>query len=141
MASLSAEQRNRWKETLWSASADWVVCGMDLDRASHIGIDGVAGLIDWIVHGQVSQLLIESRMHAGECCLLPGDPQKKRPSFLLVPWDRTTSPQALAECTRKLRIREFAVAESTFPEDFLAKVKQTFTKEGIRWKKLEPESE
>jgi hypothetical protein len=98
------------------------------------------GLIDWIVHGQVSRLLQKGRIGEDECCLLPGNPVNSRPSILLVPVSAPGAAKSLAEVARKLNISDLALAETTFPEDFLAKVKQTFKKEGIRCKKLEPET-
>ncbi len=139
MASLEPAKKQLWKAAISSTKAPWVACGFTIPEIS-TAPDGILGLIDWLVHGQVSQLFIQGRLAAGECCLLPGHSGSNRPGFLLVPVAAPSGVQLLAEKTRKLKINELALAETTFPEDFLAKVKQTFKKEGIRWTKLEPET-
>jgi len=96
-------------------------------------------LIDWAVHGQVSSLLQRGHFSSGECCLIPGNPALGRPSYLFFPIHSPAGAQSFFEKTRKLGITEIALAESTFPEDFLGKLKQTFKKVGVRCTKLEPE--
>jgi hypothetical protein len=99
-------------------------------------MEGMTGLIDWALHGQVSRLVKRGILGQGESALLPGDPGRKRPSFLFVPTGENAS--ALVKKIVQLSLRDITVAESTFPEDFLSKLKQTLQKEGIRCTKLEP---
>jgi hypothetical protein len=141
MARLEQQKREEWKAALSSTKSPWVVCGLDFSLSSSSArLEGMAGLIDWTVHGQVSQLLSRGKID-GECCLIPGDTALDRPNFLFFPARSSMGAQALLEKARKLGIAELAIAESTFPEDFLGKLKQTLKKEGIRYTKLEPESE
>lgn len=139
MASLDPIKKLAWKNALARTKAPWVICG--IKSRTPAPLDGMAGLVDWMVHGQVSQRLLLGHLASGEVCIVPGDPQKQRPSFLLYPVDGSAGASLLAEKARKLQISELALAESTFPEDFLAKVKQTLKKEGIRYQKLEPETD
>ncbi len=136
---LDPVKKQAWQNALASTEAAWVICGFQ--SAVPSALDGMAGLIDWAVHGQVSQRLCKGQIRAGEACVVPGDAQKRRPSFLLFPVDIPSGPSHLVEKARKLKIGELALAESTFPEDFLAKLKQTLKKEGIRYQKLEPDSD
>ncbi|HEY8280446.1 MAG TPA: hypothetical protein VIH99_12530 [Bdellovibrionota bacterium] len=139
MATLDPKQKRAWKSALMGAKSPWVVCGLRRTATGKAAmLNGMAGLIDWALHGQVSRLVREESLGTGEPCLLPGDPERGRPSFILFPVDPPATPQSVAEKVRSLKVSELALAESTFPEDFLAKLKQTFKKEGIRCTKLEP---
>jgi len=138
MARLDPATRQKWKSALSGAGGGWVACGLDTSGSPAAQLEGVAGLIDWIVHGQVSRLLLRGQLARGECCVIAGDPARSRPSFLLFPeGGRSGSAAALAERAKSLGIKEITLAENTFSEDFLAKVKQTFKKEGIHCGKLE----
>ncbi len=139
MARLDQQKRREWKAALSSTKSPWVVCGIDhSEENASARLEGMPGLIDWAVHGQVSALLQHKDLASGECCLIPGDPSLGRPNFLFYPARPSSGAQALLEKVRKLGIAELALAESTFPEDFLSKLKQTLKKEGIRFTKLEP---
>jgi hypothetical protein len=134
MAQLEPALKKSLRHALVSTPAPWVVCGLDAEQSP---VDGVVGLIDWMLHGQVSRLVKSGALGAGKACVLPGDPLCKRPSFLLAPSGVTAA--ALLEKLRKLGVTEIALAETTFPADFRSKVKQTLKKEGIRCTTLEPE--
>jgi hypothetical protein len=139
VASLDPAKRKLWNSALAAVTAPWVVCGITRrPDGEYASLDGFPGLIDWQVHGQVSRLLKRGRLAAGEACLVAGDPARGLPSYLLFPVEESAA--ALAQKLRALRVEELALAESTFPEDFLHKVKQTFKKEGIRSTPLEPQS-
>jgi hypothetical protein len=141
MARLDQEKRREWKAALVSTKAHWIVCGLDINEENPCStLEGMPGLIDWTLHGQVSDLLLRKKISEGECCLVPGDSALGRPNFLFFPRSSAAGAQALMEKARKLKIDELALAESTFPEDFLTKLKQTLKKEGIRFMKLEPEA-
>lgn len=137
MASLDQSTKKAWKAALSSNPAPWVICGIRNDQTGSVAkLDGIPGLIDWIVHGQVSRRLQQGQLGPKDCCLVPGAPERKLPHFLFFP--TTITSQAFAEKVKHLKISELALAETTFPEDFLPKVKQTLKKEGIRCVKLEP---
>jgi hypothetical protein len=137
---MEAEIKNAWKQALWDCPGPWIACGI---RSSENGnaetVEGMAGLIDWYVHGQVSQLAISDSLPSGGFGLIPGDPSRARPSMLLYRYGNSADPKLFFQRVTDLRVRELHIAESTFPEDFLAKVKQTFKKEGIKIFKLEPD--
>lgn len=138
MAYLNTAEKDSWKAALRSNDSPWIAFGLNgqtLSRAERLG--GMAGLIDWHLHGQVSKLLAEERLGNEEFCLLPGLAEKST-SFLLYQYGENPNASALMNRLRQLNISEICLAESTFPEDFLAKLKQTLKKEGIRCTKLEP---
>ena len=140
MANLEADQKKILKEALLSVSSSWIVCGIRREtEIDYSCLDGIPGLLDWESHGQVSKLMRDGKIPFSETCLVPGDPQKKRPSYLLFPLSQGSN--VLLEKIRHLQIREFCLAESTFPHDFLAKLKQNLKKEGIQFISLEPKTE
>jgi hypothetical protein len=139
LAHLDPARKRELNEKLSAVTAPWVLFGIDAARASLAErMDGLAGLIDWNLHGQVSQLLAKNLFPADGFCVIPGDPSCGRPSFLAFQYG-ATSPDVkfAAERIRKLGIKELSVAELTFPGDFSAKLKQTLMKEGCSWTKLE----
>jgi hypothetical protein len=138
VAYLETAEKDSWKAALRSNTSPWIAFGLNgstLSRAERLG--GMAGLIDWHLHGQVSKLLASERLAAEDFCLLPG-PAAKPTSFLLYQHGENPSTSAFVNRLRQLNISEICLAESTFPEDFLGKLKQTLKKEGIRCTKLEP---
>lgn len=138
MAQLDPVLKKTLKEALASTTTPWVLCGLSrTDGGTPATLDGVVGLVDWMLHGQVSRLLQLGSLATGQTCLLAGDPQRSRPSFLLAPPAATAA--SVLEKLRKLGVKEVVLAETTFPPDFKAKVKQTLKKEGIRCTPLEPE--
>lgn len=139
MARLDPAKRKEWKTALSSVKEPWVAVGLDFNEPSAAArFEGISGLVDWILHGQVSRLMVREKIGSGESCLVPGDAALGRPSFLFFPVRASGGPASFCEKARKLGVKELALAESTFPEDFLAKVKQTLKKEGIRFTNLEP---
>ena len=141
MAILEQERKRALTDALTKLRFGWVAIGISIPEENKASaLDGITGLVDWAVHGQVSRLLLLKRLSTNECCLLPGDVALGRPSFLFFPVDAPSGPQKFAEKIFKLGIKEIVIAESTFPGDFLAKLKQTLKKEGVSSTKLEPES-
>lgn len=138
MAQLTASQKQELKEAIAQVKTPWVLFGVDASAEALSGrIGGLAGLIDWRVHGQVSRLLAKNLFPGDGFCVIPGDPGRGCPSFLAFQFGAEPEVKFAAERIRKLGIRELTVAESTFPEDFSRKLKQTLTKEGNSWFKLE----
>lgn len=138
MASLDPARKKTLKAALLAETAPWILCALTChEKGIYESLDGLIGLIDWTLHGQVSRLLKESSVGRDDICLFPGDLTRKRPSFILAP--STTTAAIVLETLRDLGVKELAIAESTFPADFRAKLKQTLKKEGIRCTTLEPE--
>lgn len=139
MAKLDRETRKQLNEALADVKSPFVFFGIDASLASLAErMEGVAGLIDWSIHGQVSRLLAGANFPADGFCLVPGDPANERPSFVAFHFGGPSPDvKTAAEYLRKLGARDVTVAESTFPEDFSRKLKQTLTKEGSSWTKLE----
>lgn len=96
----------------------------------------MAGLLDWKLHGQVSRLLVDDKFPPDEFCLIPST-GKSRPSVLFWHFGPKPAVAPLLERLRSLHTKELALASSTFPEDFLSKLKENLKKEGIRWMELE----
>jgi len=138
MAYLEPAVKDSWKAALRSNGSSWIAFGLNaqtLSRAERLG--GMAGLIDWHLHGQVSKLLADQRLADEEFCLLPG-PAASSTSFLLYQHGANPNTASFLSRLKQLNISEICLAETTFPEDFLAKLKQNLKKEGIRCTKLEP---
>jgi len=137
MARLTAEIRSSWKAALRDCRAPWVIFGVNAEGKSLAEkLNGMAGLIDWLVHGQISRALIRGRVGANEFCLIPG--AESRPSFLLYHFDTSPDAKSFLAKIRALNVKSLCLAESTFPEDFSTRVKQTLSKEGISCITLEP---
>ncbi|MGZ3695007.1 MAG: hypothetical protein ACXWQO_12670 [Bdellovibrionota bacterium] len=138
MANLDAAKKKEFNNSLSAAKTPWILFGIDASLASLAErMEGIAGLIDWSLHGQVSQLLARAKFPADGFCVVPGDPSCERPSFLAFQFGPHPDVKSAAERLHKLGIKDVSVAETTFPEDFCRKLKQTLTKEGSRWTKLE----
>ena len=142
MAQLNPATRSSWKKALSEISSGYVAVGLNSDLLTppqHS--EGMIGLIDWLLHGQVSRLLAKNKLLPGENILVPGNPDLQRPSFLFLYFDGNTEAKKTVNILKKLEISDLHLAESTFPEDFLGKMKQNFKKEGIRCIKVEPETQ
>lgn len=139
MAILDAGLKKSWKASLQACRSEWIAFGVSAEGKSLAEkMNGMPGLIDWHLHGQVSALLTRSRVEQEEFGLIPGAHQQT--SFLLYHHGANPDVKNFLQRVRKLQVKSICLAETTFPEDFLAKVKQTFTREGINCTKLEPEN-
>lgn len=139
MAHLEAAQKEAWRNSLRANTSPWIAFALNAETTDHAErLNGMAGLIDWQIHGQVSNLLAQRRIGREEFCLIPGNSGRH---FLLYQHGEKPNATAFAQRVQHLRIPEICLAESTFPGDFLAKLKQTLKKEGIRCTKLEPDLE
>lgn len=138
MAILDPDQKKSWKSSLKDCESPWIAFGLPANGTSIAEkMNGMPGIIDWHLHGQVSKLLSQGLLSNGELCLIPNTSGQK--NFLLYHYEPTPDAKAFFAKLKKLQVTELCLAESTFPGDFLAKVKQTLTKEGIRCTKLEPD--
>lgn len=138
MASLDIQTKNLWLDTLSEKKGEWVLFGINsqitplCDR-----MNGMAGLIDWYIHGQVSRLISKNSM-SGDFCLFPTETNEK-PNFLLYHYTGSPDAKKVLEKLKSLNIKQVLMAKSTFPEDFYKKLKQNLDKDGIQWTKLEPD--
>jgi hypothetical protein len=138
MAVLDAEKKKAWKNALRECPSPWIVFGLPSLGLPEDRLGGVAGLIDWLVHGQVSRLLSRGLLEPEEFCLFPG--QGKHGNFLLYHYGQEPDVKSFLGRLKKLRVQELSLAESTFSKDFSAKLKQNLQKDGIRCTRLEPDS-
>jgi hypothetical protein len=139
MANLDSPKKESLKAALRACSAPWVAFALNSETANRDErMNGMAGLIDWHLHGQVSSLLAGNRIGKNEFCLIPGTTAGST-SFLLYQHGEKPSVSELTDRVQQLKIGEICLAESTFPEDFLPELKQNLKKEGIRCTKLEPD--
>lgn len=134
---LERDQKAGWKAALRAESSPFVAFGLDAtvpllsDRLA-----GLAGLIDWHLHGQVSRLLAEGTLPPEEFCLVPTGAGAQ--NFLLYHYGDKPDPQAFVARARKLKVERLSLAAATFPKDFLSKLEQNLKKEGIPFTHLEP---
>lgn len=139
MARLDFSAKTQFLDRLQSSSSNWVLAGMGgATRASAERLEGEVGLLDWLVHGQVSRLVKAGVWREEEFCLVPGDPALGRPSVLVYQYGETLAVPKLMERLRKLGVKELALVDATFPEDISRKLKQTLSKEGIGCTELGP---
>src|SRR3989338_295592 len=132
MARIEQKLKENWKKALNDCNGDWVLCGIDSQKNPlSERIDGFAGLIDWQLHGQVSRILRRGELPAEAFFLVGGDPARTIPSFLFFCYSEDSEAKSFLKQLRSLKISECHLAETTFPEDFLGKLKQALKKEGI----------
>lgn len=133
---LDHDQKETWKTALRGEKAPWVLFGLDSSvelLSDRMG--GMAGLIDWHLHGQVSALLGRRALGPEEFCLVPTGTGAQ--SFLLYHYGPSPDAKALVNHAKKLKVSHLALAASTFPKDFLAKLEQNLKKDGISFSHLE----
>ncbi len=137
---LDSIQKKSWNASLRTCSSPWIAFGVDEKKGNSNAdrLAGMAGLIDWHLHGQVSTLVSRKVFSQEEFCLFPSVDRKN--TFLLYHFAADADAKSFLSQLKLLNVKEICLAETTFPEDFLHKVKQTLKKEGIRCTKLEPES-
>lgn len=138
MAKLDLETKTTWMNALSSHSGPWILFGLD-SQISPLSerLGGMAGLIDWYVHGQVSRLVSKENSDS-DFFLIPST-SKEKPSFFFYHYSGSPELKKLSEKIKHLQISNIAVALSTFPEDFSKKLKQNLERDGIQWTKLEPD--
>ena len=136
MNTVATDMRSTLKKQMKeNAEKLFVFCLSASHNTLSSNFQGVAGFLDWYLHGQVSNLMLKEKVDSNEFCLIPG-----KPSFLFLYKDKNLDSRKLATKVHSLNISEIVLCESTFPEDFLAKVKENLTKQNIRWIKLELDS-
>jgi len=133
---LDRETQAAWKKALRAEEAPLVAFGLDsgVPLLSE-RVSGVAGLIDWRLHGQVSKLLARGALAPEEFCLVPTGAGAQ--NFLLYHYGPSPDAKAFAAHAKKLKTDRLAIAGSTFPKDFLLKLEQHLKKEGISFSHLE----
>jgi hypothetical protein len=134
---LDRDQKESWKAALRGERAPWIAFGLDSSAAPLSDrLSGMAGLIDWHLHGQVSRLLAGGSLQPEEFCLVPTGTGAQ--NFLLYHFGPSPDAKAFAAQAKKLKVTQLALASSTFPKDFLSKLEQNLKKEGIHFSHLEP---
>lgn len=126
-----------WMKAVRETAAPFVFFGVDAKVADPSEkLQGMAGFIDWSLHGQVSSLVLKNP-ELNSFSLIPHPAGKT--SFILFYYSEKPSSSLAMARIKKLPISDLALAETTFPEDFLRDLKHALKKEGIRCTKLEPE--
>ena len=136
MANLSGESLASLKRSVDDCKNQWLLACMS-DEKKNSPITGHVGFFDWRLHGQLSRLIRRDTLHTGELCLVSGPKRLGAASLLLFVHGKNTKSSELVAQLRKLGINSLSVEESSFPEDFFARLKQNLDKEGISWTKLE----
>lgn len=82
MASLELGAKTQWFEQIAQHKGKWIVFGLNSSTTPNSErMNGMAGLIDWFVHGQVSKMVSKNQLY-GEFCLIPSE-NREKPNFLL----------------------------------------------------------
>ena len=135
MAILSLDEKDSLKKQLLSLGDSWIVIGLQKQKNLAATMDGLAGLADWILHGQVSKQLQKMHLSNGDLLWVPGIGIST--NFLFIFLDDSFEPKEVFKKLRAIKMNKVVVAENTFPEDFLGKLKQNLKKEEVTFTSLE----
>lgn len=135
MAILSLDEKDSLKKQLLSLGDSWIVIGLQKQKNLAATMDGLAGLADWILHGQVSKQLQKMHLSNGDLLWVPG--LGISTNFLFIFLDDSFEPKEVFKKLRAIKMNKVVVAENTFPEDFLGKLKQNLKKEEVTFTSLE----
>ena len=139
MAILDVKERDSWRSLLLQETAPWILFGVPAEETvSAKQFSGPAGIIDWILHGQVSLLALSNKIAKNSFCLVPNFTTSTKKSFLCLYYQREKlSSRNVLKKLKKLGSREIAVVSSTFPQDFYTEIMEDLRREGIHCKTLE----
>jgi len=104
------------------------------NNASHPSmlVRGAVGIIDWELHGQVSNLILKGERNN---FLVP---HPNLPiQFLFVFYQSKQNAKSIAETLQKMKIQRISCVESTFEKDILAELKQNLKKDEIQLESME----
>ncbi len=136
MASLSKDSLASLKRSVDDCKSQWLLACLS-DERKNSTILGPVGFFDWRLHGQLSKLVRRDSFHTGELCLISGPKRLGTASLLLFIHGKNTKSSELVARLKKLGIDSLSIEETSFPEDFFARLKQNLDKEGISWTKLD----
>ena len=134
---LDPKSKSGLKEAIVKNEKPWILIGLPEKLENLQKVRGTVGIVDWHVHGQVSELLKRNYLTNGYA-IIAGDPNKQRASIFIVRTGESLQLPALIDKIKKLAISSLCIAESTFPKDILEKLKQNLSKASIDFSKLEP---
>src|SRR5262249_5175071 len=134
MVSLEPKERARLRDCLDACSAPLLLVAADDKNSPESNFHGTLGLIDWRVHGHVSQLLARGAL--ADFNLIPNLGALGK-AALLVMKQNAKLGQKLPQVLAKLQVGEVCVAESTFLEKDLQALHDTLRKAQVSWNRLE----
>jgi hypothetical protein len=135
MAVFSLVEKEAIKQKILSHSDQWILLGISKKSKNWETMNGVVGVADWLLHGQVSKQLERSNLKSGELMWIstPGN----RSNFLFYYFEDQPESKEFFKKLAGIEIKNLVIAETSFPEDFCTKLKQYFKKENIPFSSLE----
>lgn len=138
MASLSPSDSAKRKQLLDQVGDALLLVGMNYKTVRNgEKLASWLGLIDWRLHGLVSDMLRRKELAPGSLCLFAGKNKAGSRSILVYPYEGKPSARAVMDCLGKMRRGSLTVIPETFPQDFWQVLEETFRKEGIQWSELQ----
>jgi hypothetical protein len=98
-------------------------------------MSGTLGVIDWCLHGTISNLLKENNLE--EFTLVPQNRLLGKASLLLL---RGDAPKNLPTLLQRLKVQSLCIAAGTIPDGSLPKLQQQLKKAGVSFTTLEGEA-
>jgi hypothetical protein len=135
MAVFSLVEKEALKQKILSHSDQWILLGIAKKNSNWETINGVVGIADWLLHGQVSKQLERSDLQSGELLWISTTGNKS--NFLFFYFEEQPETKEFLKKLAGIEIKKLVIAESSFPEDFCNKLKQYFKKENIPFSILE----
>ncbi len=135
MSALSVIEKENWKKKLLDFPNRWIFIALKRDKSPSATLNGLPGIADWILHGQVSTQLQKNLLSNGDLLWIPG--KGVTTNFLFFYLDDSFESKEVFKKLKGIDLNEVVIAETTFPEDFLVKLKQNLKKEEISFTCLE----
>jgi hypothetical protein len=135
MSALSPQEKESWKKKLLAFPNRWIFIALKKQNSPSATLNGIPGIADWILHGQVSTQLQKNLLSNGDLLWIPG--KGVSANFLFVYLDGSFESKEVFKKLNGIELKEMVIAENTFPEDFLVKLKQNLKKEEITFTCLE----
>lgn len=115
-----------------------VLFGIDGNEKDKIQkFQGALGHLDWLLHGQVSALVISDHAPVGQTILVGANAKKNLPHFLGFHFSTKDQITSFVNSVKRLQISSVSVLSATFPKDILEKLKQNLTSSGVGFTLLE----
>jgi hypothetical protein len=126
-------------KNLDDCQSPWLLAAYQESSNPARSLQGILGVIDWRLHGLLSDLIKKQRLEMDELAIIPGQARLGKASLLVhyCGLDLHKS-EKIVDSLKKLHCQEICLVETSFPADFLRKLKQNLSKAGIKCLSLDP---
>lgn len=137
MASFDEAQYLEILSELDSCTQPWILAAYTEKEHPALSLEGVLGVMDWRLHGLLSNLIKRSTFTNGEVAMIPASKKLGAASLLVFHCGKSQANSAkVVDCLKKLKAKQVSIAATSFPTDFLKNLEQTLNKAGIEWQIL-----